>query len=247
MPFLARLRKLPWGLLGLEFVVVVLGILGALAVDSWWADRADRRTETAYLIRLGRDLERTRDAFDEDLEEHRGNGTAIRTALEELRTEPDPAGMEAVVEGMRHADALDVLFPFHTTYEELVATGNLALISSDTLRQALAAYDREVRNNLDWDEWLEDLWFTTVSPDLYKHAIVSDISREDFQARIVSPSPFQMDVLSFYGNTEIWNVLTVKLDAEMGISGARERLLGSLEVVLSLTESELRSRGVQVP
>jgi hypothetical protein len=56
-----------------------------------------------------------------------------------------------------------------------------------------------------------------------------------------------MDVLSFYGNTEIWNVLTVKLDAEMGISGARERLLGSLEVVLSLTESELRSRGVQVP
>jgi hypothetical protein len=246
MPILARLRQLHWGGFGLEFIVVVLGILGALAVDSWWAGRADRRTETAYLIRLHRDLERTRGALDEELEEHRNNAAAIRTALEELRTEPDSVGMEVVVEGLRHADALDVLFPFHTTYEELVATGNLALISSDTLRQALGAYDRDVRENLDWDEWLEDLWLTTVSPDLYKYAIVSDISRESLQERIVTPSPFQMDVLSFYGNTEIWNVLTVKLDAEMGISGARERLLQSLEAVFSLTDSELRSRGVLV-
>lgn len=246
MPILARLRKLPWGVLGLEFIVVVLGILGALAVDSWWANQADRQTETAYLIRLRRDLERTRGAFEEDLEAHRGNAAAIRTALEELQTEPDPDGIEAVVDGLRHADALDVSYPFHTTYEELVATGNLALISSDSLRQALGAYDREVRENLDWDEWLEDLWLTAVSPDLYNHAIVSDISREDLRERIVWPSPFQMDVRSFYRNTEIWNVLTVKLDAEMGISAARGRLITSLEVVLSLTEAELRSRGIPV-
>jgi hypothetical protein len=33
MPFLAKIKKLPRGALALEFVVVVLGLLGPLAVD----------------------------------------------------------------------------------------------------------------------------------------------------------------------------------------------------------------------
>lgn len=243
MPLLARLRDLPWSVLALEFVVVVLGILGALAVDSWWTALGERRVETIYLVRLQRDLSRSLESLRPDIEGHREISENLRAVLEELQTGPDPEGIEVVAEGIAHADNMVIWFPYHSTYEELIATGNLGLISSDTLRQALGAYDRQVRDNLDWDEWLEDLWIATIVPLFYKHAIVSDFATPEFRARIVAPSPFETDLESFYENRDLWNVLTMKLDAEQGISEARGRLLQALETALALTEAELDARG----
>ena len=40
-----------------EFVVIVLGILAALAVDSWSKDREDRQLEREYLSRIKDDLQ----------------------------------------------------------------------------------------------------------------------------------------------------------------------------------------------
>lgn len=54
------LREVRWGHVLVEFVMLVVGILLALAVNNWVEDRRDARIERQYLERLVRD-------FDADL------------------------------------------------------------------------------------------------------------------------------------------------------------------------------------
>ena len=50
-------RGVNWRQLGLELVMVVGGILIALAIDSWWSERQARRLEHTFLEQLVVDLE----------------------------------------------------------------------------------------------------------------------------------------------------------------------------------------------
>ena len=85
MPLLARFKAIPWGVLSLEFLVVVVGILGALWVDSWREERRDRSLETRYLTRLHQDLAASRETLIEVIDRHETTAWNLRTALEELR------------------------------------------------------------------------------------------------------------------------------------------------------------------
>ena len=51
-----RLLERSWASFAVELILVVAGILIALAIDGWNADREDRRSERAYLELLVRDL-----------------------------------------------------------------------------------------------------------------------------------------------------------------------------------------------
>ena len=48
-----------------EFMVIVIGVLVALAVDRWNADQEDRRLEQTYLASLAADLEQASDFITE--------------------------------------------------------------------------------------------------------------------------------------------------------------------------------------
>ena len=52
-----RLKQHGWFAVGVDLLVVVVGILIALQVDAWAQGRADRRLERVYLQHLKEDLE----------------------------------------------------------------------------------------------------------------------------------------------------------------------------------------------
>ena len=58
---LAKLRKnlieANYGILGLEIVVVILGILIAFQIDHWAQEGREREQEHHYLVRLKEDLQ----------------------------------------------------------------------------------------------------------------------------------------------------------------------------------------------
>jgi hypothetical protein len=53
-----QLRQMRWAQVMIELLLLVLGILIALAVDDWVQGRRDARVERDYLQLLVRDLER---------------------------------------------------------------------------------------------------------------------------------------------------------------------------------------------
>ncbi len=52
-----NLAESSYGVLGLEMLVVILGILIAFQIDRWAEDRRDREQEYNYLVRLNEDLQ----------------------------------------------------------------------------------------------------------------------------------------------------------------------------------------------
>ena len=138
-----RLAALDWRSksrwLGAEYLVVVLGVLTAVAINAWWGDRQDRAREEVYLRQLLADLRETERAVDEvdaqmDLYEHAPRRLAQAYYLSDL-----PPRDSLVAWGLR-IFTYRTLRPVLGTAEALVSTGDLALVRDDSLRIAISAY-----------------------------------------------------------------------------------------------------------
>ena len=123
-----------------EFFVIVLGVLVALAVDEFRAERADDALEVEYGRRLIADLETDSAYFAE-----------FRTILDTkaqiltwLLTEPDRLlSFEDPLETMAavvYSTFVGLPQASRATFEELQSTGRLGLLESREVRSALGAH-----------------------------------------------------------------------------------------------------------
>ena len=123
-----------------EFVVIVFGVLVALAVDEWWSEREDRITEYEYLARIRADIQADIDNFKrlEGLFQLKGE------TIKDLKDHPDsdlysrdPA---ILIQGLRSSSYVALPDSRSITFDELLSTGRLALIESVEQRDALSKY-----------------------------------------------------------------------------------------------------------
>ena len=134
-----RFAKAGYLALGLEIVVVIVGILIAFQIDRWAEDRRDRKLEQNYLVRLHEDLRLEIDSIDASIR-FAGSRLAAVVLLEQAIKDP-----EIVAD---NPDAIPVAIEKATwrsfpqinafVYTELQNTGHLALIRSESLRRDLA-------------------------------------------------------------------------------------------------------------
>ena len=129
---------------GRDITVIILGVLIALAFDSWVASRADRRLERSYLVRLARDL-RADSALLEEYQRNAARGEAGGQRLLSLlinRSEAAPDTMIARCFSDATRGALSTAnMP---TILELTGTGNLRVLRNVELRDAVLTYYAEV-------------------------------------------------------------------------------------------------------
>lgn len=142
----ASLRKVDFGALLLELVVLIAGVLLALSVDRWNQDRLDAIETSRIVARLKSDTARNLAMFDETLPEMEAG---LRDARALYRALQD--GSAAAEDLQRIADAItkiDVVpsYPLlFSAYDELVATGRLRQLADpvliDLLGRQRAEYD----------------------------------------------------------------------------------------------------------
>ncbi len=149
------LKDQNWLAVGIEFVIVIAGVVIGFQISSWNQMQSDRRGETELLRRLHNDLlvlEEGRQQISplyEDLLER------VLVARRALLTETPPPGLEpelcAALAASHDFDQPPDSLP---TIEELIATGRMDLIRDDGVReQALSTlqlrdFARNVRQNL---------------------------------------------------------------------------------------------------
>lgn len=132
--------------MGLEFLVVVLGILAAIAVDDWRQARADRGLEVYLLSSLLADLEAdSADAARQVVLEQ-----ADRDAVDHLLAVlGHPYAPDVPVRGMaveEVGESLDELWSTgevevsDATFSEMVSTGSFRVIRDRALRRAISTY-----------------------------------------------------------------------------------------------------------
>jgi hypothetical protein len=140
-------RDRAWVRWGGEFVVIVISVLVALALDQWVAARADRDSEREYLAALVADLEADADYLSELVIPL---VSLADSALKEVgpvsrRVAEFPTDTIAFLRRVVSSRRTIAQLPFSPTFDELISTGALRLIESARLRSSLILYYDHMR------------------------------------------------------------------------------------------------------
>lgn len=139
-----------------EIVLITLGILIALQINSWSQERTDRKLEIVFLNRLLDDLQSDIETFNAEVEVGNQGLEAIKKAvllMDQIDSE------EEVIEFNKLYDItfMVTLSPHYATYHELESTGKLNIIQSDALRSAIQ--DHYVFYERMEDEFAHHAWY----------------------------------------------------------------------------------------
>jgi hypothetical protein len=139
----SRLRAHDWTAAAIELVIVVLGILIALQVSNWNQDRQDQARAGSYYRRLHEDLLADRQSMDSTLAFWAQVSNYGREAMANAETgqRVEDSNWKTVLAWYQASQ----LMPFEledTTFVEMRANGDLALIANEDLRKRLAEYYR---------------------------------------------------------------------------------------------------------
>lgn len=137
-----------YGMLGLELVVLVMGILLAFQIDRWGEQRRDRALEIEYLQRLKEDLQIEIGRMDDALEYAEARIAAVRL-LEHVAAQPQAAAEQPGEFARALETSAWLSFPQVDAfvYLELQTTGNLALIRSQSLRRELSNHYASIHHD----------------------------------------------------------------------------------------------------
>jgi hypothetical protein len=142
-----HVREQNWLAVGLDFLIVVIGVFIGIQVANWNDARADAEQQQVYLQRLHSDFAAIDNRLNEhfDIYERMINGAAYVLYLLRMSdadfgtTEVDVARLAAAVEALAQQR---VPPPSSATYLEMLSEGHLSMMRSSELRDRLAAYDR---------------------------------------------------------------------------------------------------------
>lgn len=169
-------RRFIRGGLFAEFVVIVAGVLFALAVDAAWDSFQDRQFERASLVSLASDLAEVEDRLADSA---RRDSVIIARADALLSFSGVPADTFFVlVRGLFDTTPVQVRLG---TYDELLNTGRLQLLRDRELRLALTEFDVAAGRLSDYSVQAEAQWNEIARPILYRSfdwdgiAVVGDL------------------------------------------------------------------------
>lgn len=135
---IAHFRRQEWTAIGIDFVIVVVGVFVGMQVTNWNDDAADRRRGAQYVERLADDLEG-------DLATRRADVAYYAAVLDSLvRTNDllaDPASdpQQLVVSAYRTSEIL-YSPPTRATWDEIVSSGDISLLPREAVDAGIAEY-----------------------------------------------------------------------------------------------------------
>ncbi len=138
-----------WFAVGLDFLIVVLGVFIGIQVSNWNAARQDRVQQALVETRLRDDFR----VLGEELDAAHDYSRKVSEALDVLRDSlargaARPEDDEAVKLAIRRGYSHPTFIRHSPTYGELVANGRLDLVRDELLRIALARYDEQSHNRV---------------------------------------------------------------------------------------------------
>ena len=257
LTFLGRLSKAikeqNWFAVGLEVTIVVVGVVLGFQISAWGQAQADRAKEEQYLFQLIQDIKATESHIDEVnewllvSEIHSG---ALQRAF--LSTErPSPDSLHNLI---LRSSGFWKLNAITGTADALVATGDLALIRSDSIRTAVTSYLRTV----DYEEELQSVVLEALTEQTDELVGLLDpiatwellLDFWDIDSTSDPLYPFPEDMLRPSSDVDVDDVLSD--DGLLRASGAivshrlilrasRDRLMNSSLSLRRMIESEISS------
>jgi len=147
-------QDIPWKRLSVEAAAIVVSILLAFAIDAWWEERLERRTEAGILDRLQKEFSANYDLIDEMKERCTAFCRAERASSQVY--EMIDQALAASIATIEVSDAqMDDLIGAATFEAEtpvldgLIQSGQLAIVQDQRISSAIATWDRFLRDSVE--------------------------------------------------------------------------------------------------
>ena len=142
-----------WFAVGIDFVIVVVGVFIGLQVSNWNDARQERNNETKYIQRLDAELDVIRSRLVAGEQAYSQSLRSIDLLMDVRRQYDSDETVEIPSEAELSRAVSEVgsgMVPAGSpaALKEMVASGALVTLSNDELRQALFAYDEFAAINL---------------------------------------------------------------------------------------------------
>lgn len=181
-----------WTAVGLDLLVVVVGVFVGIQVSNWNEARQDRERGRLYMERMRADLQAEIEVLENRIDYFRSvHERAVRVveALEGPREALDRAFLVDLVlasGNWRYTLRQDA-------YDELVSTGEVPLVEDPAVRTRLSRYYRDLARNL----------YIFDRPNDLRDAIVYDMPVETWRGIVESCLSFPESVAEQYGIVEV--------------------------------------------
>ena len=147
-----------WAALGLELVVVVVGILLALAIDAYWVERGDRGLELALLEQLGADLGRAETHLKDQISQTE-DGARAAADLYTIARDRGEVPSDSVTAWLVRVSWWSDPAPTTATAQGVLSSNSLPLIQNEQLRAQLVLFLDQVRQlEMRVPRYEEEIW-----------------------------------------------------------------------------------------
>lgn len=124
-----------WFAVGIDFVIVVVGVFIGIQVSNWNEDREMQRKAVVFTERLTEDLRKEAWGYESVIAYNRETNANQRRVLQALAGEIELSDEQFLVSAYR-ATQFRENNRYRATYDELVSTGTIGLITDPVLREA---------------------------------------------------------------------------------------------------------------
>jgi hypothetical protein len=129
-----------WFAVGIDFVIVVVGVFIGIQVANWNDERVAAAAEAELMVRLTEEMQTLETELAEKAESYKSTVQATGALLTALRADALPADEQSIRRILWRANHFEDIPSLSASYEELVASGGLSRISDSELRTALISY-----------------------------------------------------------------------------------------------------------
>ena len=229
-----------------ELFIIVVGVLIALAIDQWNADRLERLEEVDAIKRILVDLQTDLDDFDFRLKSVSGKEESlirVRSALaKDIVVEPEQFLTDIIV----GADfGWNQGFAQRPTYDNLMASGQLGIIQSADVRDKISNYYRLYEDeHIRIDE--RETGYPALSYELVPRRGLEELRDGVTLERTLDPNLSEqqkLELVDLVLNSSISNQITAELnlarfirEVELALQWSAKTLAGELESYLEKIE-----------
>ena len=241
------IKNQDWFVVLIEIFIVVIGIYIGLQVDDWNKARQDRQVEQLYLQELYEDVQSDRETLTVMIENSENILHQMSDFLEQSALETPTWTLAEMNQTLRLIQNMPTVIVARRAFENLTGSGDLKLIRSRPLKNALAQYFSRAE--------VTELVQSTHEMELvqtYQPYIIENLDYQAvYYARIddieLPPSLNEGRVLEVYKTREFRNILTQKFVIISDVLNQFRLLKVYNDTIVEILESELGVKSTETP
>lgn len=217
-----------------EIILVMIGILLALQVNNWNEYKAEKRIEKTLMNNLNTEFRNNLHKLKESITQYEETEKSIRLLMSFMQFTSDE--LKHINTDSLIAKAIDVYdySPTQNSLTEILASGNLKLITKDSLKTALLEWSAELNEKEESWQTLDDFNQNLVLPYLTKNASMRNIDKYSLM-KWEAKSKFKVNYEKLFNDIEFENHLDNLGWAVVNYSMSLERLKYIVEKLINLT------------